>query len=573
MIIPENEHNTLLLVDNLSIAFGKESREVVQHVSFSVEKGSCVGLVGESGSGKSLTSLAIMGLLPKGARLSSGKISLTENNITTSVSELSEKELRQIRGLKIAMIFQEPMTSLNPFLRCGEQVEEAMLLHHIGNKQYRKERVLELFREVLLPTPEEMYRRFPHQLSGGQRQRVMIALALSCNPSLLIADEPTTALDVSVQKEIIDLLHNIQQKRGLSILFISHDLALIQSIAQKVIVLYKGSIVESGSATDIFLSPTHPYTKGLVACRPSGKTRITPLTTVSDFLEDTIPQTHTELKTEREARHQQLYAQQPILEVNNLSVRYRQNSAFALGSAKLFNAVDEVSFNLYPGETLGLVGESGCGKSTLGKAIMRLTDHVSGSVKFKGQELTTMSSGSLLNIRKHIQFIFQDPFSSLNPRLTVGECVVEPMFVHRIGSSSTERWNIARELFNKVGLSENFLGRYPHELSGGQRQRVAIARALATKPEIIICDESVSALDVSVQAMVLNVLNNLKAEFGLTYIFISHDLGVIRYMSDRIAVMQKGQLVEYNEADLLFANPSQAYTKHLLSCMPEYYSK
>jgi len=564
----QSNQDILLCINDLSISFGKERREVVQHISFTITKGSCVGLVGESGSGKSLTSLAIMGLLPNGAHLSSGSISLLDGDVAMQLSTLKEKELRQIRGLKIAMIFQEPMTSLNPFLRCGEQVEEAMSLHHIGDKKYRKERVLELFSEVQLPLPEDIYRRYPHQLSGGQRQRVMIALALSCNPLLLIADEPTTALDVSVQKEIIDLLRHIQKARGLSILFISHDLALIQNIAQKVLVLYKGCVVESGSASDIFNRPNHPYTKGLVACRPSGVKRVMPLATVADFLDDTIPKVHVESQTERQLRHNHLYAQQPILEVNDLSVSYRQNSAFALGKAKMVDAVSHVSFNLYPGETLGLVGESGCGKSTLGKAIMHLTDNVVGSVKYKGLELTTMSSSSLLNLRKHIQFIFQDPFSSLNPRLTVGESVLEPMLVHRIGTNNQDRWNATRELFDKVGLSESFLGRYPHELSGGQRQRVAIARALSTKPEIIICDESVSALDVSVQAMVLNVLNNLKVDFSLTYIFISHDLGVIRYMSDRIAVMQKGQLVEYNEADLLFANPNQEYTKHLLSCMP-----
>lgn len=569
----DNKQDILLSVNDLSISLNKDNRKIVHHISFQIEKGACVGLVGESGSGKSLTSLAIMGLLPKGVAISTGLIQLQDSGVNSLLSNYSEEEFRRVRGLKVAMIFQEPMTSLNPFMQCGEQVEESMLLHHIGDKKLRKERTIALFREVQLPKPEEIYSRYPHQLSGGQRQRVMIALALSCNPLLLIADEPTTALDVSVQKEIIDLLHNIQESRGLSILFISHDLALVQSIAKQVIVLYKGCAVEVGSASNIFNSPQHDYTKGLVACRPSGNKRVSPLATVADFLDNTIPEFHVEQKVERETRHQLLYAQHPILEIKNLNVQYRQNSAFALGSAKMFNAVNDVSLNLYPRETLGLVGESGCGKSTLGKAIMRLTDHVSGSILYKGEELNTLSFSKMKKVRRHIQFIFQDPFSSLNPRMTVGESVVEPMIVHSIGKGMPERWNIARDLFDKVGLSENFLGRYPHELSGGQRQRVAIARALATKPEIIICDESVSALDVSVQAMVLNVLNDLKSEFGLTYIFISHDLSVIRYMSDRIAVMQKGQLVEYNEADLLFAHPQQAYTKHLLSCMPEYYSK
>jgi peptide/nickel transport system ATP-binding protein len=563
MVDPKN--NLILSVNDLSIAFGKKQIPVVRNISFTIEKGACVGLVGESGSGKSLTSLAIMGLLPKGGRISSGNILFGQKK--TDLTTLPQKEFQHLRGKDVAMIFQEPMTSLNPFLRCGEQVKEAMKLHHVGNKQEQKERVIQLFNEVKLPLPEAIYRRYPHQLSGGQRQRVMIALALSCNPQLLIADEPTTALDVSVQKEIIELLRNIQKKRELSILFISHDLALVQSIADQLIVLYRGDVVEKGQAREVFLSPSNSYTKGLVACRPSGKLRQFPLPTVSDFIEGHTPEVHIETAEERLIRHNALYSQKPILEVKGLSVSYNQKSSI-FSSLKLFKAVDSVSFQLFPGETLGLVGESGCGKSTLGKAIMQLTENISGSVTYHGQEMTTLNTSHLRQIRRNIQFIFQDPFSSLNPRLTVGECVVEPMYVHNVYPSGRERWQKAGELFEQVGLSADFLSRYPHELSGGQRQRVAIARALSTCPEIVICDESVSALDVSVQAMVLNVLNNLKTTFGLTYIFISHDLGVIRYMSDRIMVMQKGQLVEFNEADKLFGEPLQSYTKHLLESVP-----
>lgn len=561
----ENLNNTILSVNDLSIAFGKEKAPVVRNISFCIQKGACVGLVGESGSGKSLTSLAIMGLLPKGARIASGNILFGQDKVC--LTSLSQKEYQHFRGKEVAMIFQEPMTSLNPFLRCGKQVEEAMQLHRIGNSKEQKKRVLQLFDEVKLPSPETIYRRYPHQLSGGQRQRVMIALALSCNPQLLIADEPTTALDVSVQKEIIELLRNIQEERELSILFISHDLALVQSIADQLIVLYRGDVVESGNAQEVFNAPTHPYTKGLIACRPSGKLRQFPLPTVSDFTEEHTPETHIETTEERQLRHNTLYSGKPVLEVKDLSVSYNQKSSL-FSAIKLFKAVSNISFQLYPGETLGLVGESGCGKSTLGKAIMQLTENISGSVTYHNQEMTALSPDNLRKLRRNIQFIFQDPFSSLNPRLTVGECVVEPMYVHQIYQSGKERWQKAGELFEQVGLPSGFLNRYPHELSGGQRQRVAIARALATRPEIVICDESVSALDVSVQAMVLNVLNELKTTYGLTYIFISHDLGVIRYMCDRIMVMQKGQLVEFNEADKLFENPQQAYTRHLLKSVP-----
>lgn len=555
-------------IQNLSLGFGENT--ILTNVSFSIPKGKIIGVVGESGSGKSITSLAIMGLLPKTAKISSeSKILFESSKGNLDLLKLTDEEKRSFRGKEIGMIFQEPMTSLNPSLRCGEQVEESIRLHLKLSKENAKKRVIELFEKVLLPNPERIYKAYPHELSGGQRQRVMIAMAICCEPKLLIADEPTTALDVTVQRTILELIKKLQKESDLSCLFISHDLGVIAELCDEVVVMYKGNVVEKGSVEEIFQNPKENYTKGLIACRPRLDVRYKELPTISDYLKDENYQSEVYTKEERNSFHQNLYAQTPILEVKNLSKYFYAKPSVFKKSEISVKAVDDISFKVYPGETLGLVGESGSGKTTLSRSILLLERPSAGEIFYQGKDIVQLSKEEVRKLRKDIQIIFQDPYSSLNPKMNIGEILSSPMKVHQIGRNQKERLEIAENLLEKVGLSANDLKKYPHEFSGGQRQRIGIARALGLQPKFIICDESVSALDVSVQAQVLNLLNDLKEEFGLTYIFISHDLAVVKYMSDQLLVMQHGEQKELGDADEIYANPTTQYTKDLIEAIPK----
>lgn len=556
----------LLQIKNATVSFRKEGNwtPIVKNSQFDLYENEILGIVGESGSGKSVTSLAIMGLLPKIiSKVSEGEIILNGKNIAA----LSEKEWQKLKGNDIAMIFQEPMSSLNPSLKCGFQVAEILMQHtDLSQKEIRQE-VLSLFGKVKLPNPEVIFDKYPHQISGGQKQRVMIAMAIACKPKILIADEPTTALDVTVQKEIIQLLKELQQQTQMSIIFISHDLSLVSDIANRVLVMYKGEIVEQGDAQQIFKNPQHNYTKALIASRPSLEYRVKKLPTIQDFLNNTIDNTII-TDEDRTENHKKLYAQQPLLEVQNVEKEYF-STAGLFGKKMSFKAVNDVSFKIYEGETVGLVGESGCGKSTLGNAILQLDKATAGHILYKGQDITRLSATETRNLRKEIQIIFQDPYSSLNPRIPVGKAIMEPMQVHGLYKNDTERKQKTIEILERVGLGEDYFNRYPHEFSGGQRQRIGIARTIALQPKIIVCDESVSALDISVQAQVLNLLNELKENFGFTYIFISHDLAVVKYMSDQVLVMNKGQIEEIGDADELYAHPQKEYTKKLIAAIPK----
>ena len=566
--------NKIIDVKDLRISFLREKQwfEVVKGVSFWVDRGEILGLVGESGSGKSVSSLSIMGLLPeKYSKVNCGSILFYDKDKKEPVDilGLKEKEHQKYRGKRIAMIFQEPMTALNPVQRCGRQVAEIILLHNNISKKKARERVLELFAEVLLPDCERVFNAYPHELSGGQKQRVMIAMALSCNPDLLIADEPTTALDVTVQKTILELLKSLQEKYGIGILFITHDLGVIKEIADRVIVLYRGEIVEEGKVSDIFYNPQNSYTKGLIASRPPMTGRPKHLLTISDFLSDETPKQDLISQKDRQESHKLMYSQEPLLKVSDLMVEYVVDKNLFGKITKKVVAVNNVSFDLFRGETLGLVGESGCGKTTIGRAILQLIESCSGKIEFEGTMLNEIKGERLRNIRKKVQIIFQDPYSSLNPRLPIGEAILEPMEVHNLYANKKERKTKVLELLDKVGLEKEHYDRYPHEFSGGQRQRIGIARCLALSPEIVICDESVSALDVSVQAQVLNLINDLKRDYGFSTIFISHDLSVVKYMSDRMIVMQSGNIVEYGDADDIYSNPQTSYTKRLISAIPQ----
>lgn len=554
----------VLEVNSVTIDFkiDKGWKSIIKNLSFSIGVNEIVGIVGESGSGKSVTSLALMGLLPEGvSRISEGKIVFDQNDLVANTA----RDWRGIRGKKIAMIFQEPMSSLNPSMRCGIQVAEMLQEHSNGSVAAMKSEVLSLFEKVKLPNPEQLYDKYPHQISGGQKQRVMIAMAIACKPQLLIADEPTTALDVTVQKEIIVLLQELQRETGMSILFITHDLALISEIAQRTIVLYRGEIVEQGPTPQIFKNPTHIYTRALISSRPSLDFRLERLPTISDFLNQT-PLSAVVTEQERKQRLEVLYQQEPLLEIRDLGKEYLNGGNWF--SKSKFKALSAVNLKIYEGETLGLVGESGCGKSTLGNAILQLDRASSGSIFYRGKDVTHLSKSALRALRKEIQIIFQDPYSSLNPRITVGKAIMEPMKVHGLYGSDRERKNKTVEILERVGLDETCFNRYPHEFSGGQRQRIGIARTIALQPKLIVCDESVSALDISVQAQVLNLLNELKENFGFTYLFISHDLAVVKYMSDQVAVMNKGRIVEMNEADALYQHPQTAYTQTLIEAIP-----
>ena len=556
----------ILSVRDLRVTFKSASglNEVLHGISYQLYANEILGIVGESGSGKSVASLAVMGLLPlKSGVTISGEIIFNSDNVI----DYSQKQLETIRGRKIAMIFQEPMSALNPSICCGKQVEEILLQHSCITKKEAKEEVIRLFSAVKIPEAKTTYKKYPHEISGGQQQRVMIAMAIACKPEILIADEPTTALDVTVQKEIIALLKTLQQDYKMSVIFISHDLALVSDIADRIVVMYKGDIVEKGDTKSVFKNPQKEYTKALIGARPTLKGRLKKLPTISDFLSGIIPRALI-AKTAREEKHKNIYSSAPLLEVINLEKTYYSKASF-FGTKTALKAVDNVSFKVYSGETLGLVGESGCGKSTLGKAILQLDKATAGTIKYKGKDIINLSKKALRTLRKEIQIIFQDPYASLNPRLTVGKAIMEPMKVHGLFSSDNERKAKTIEVLEKVGLEAAHFDRYPHEFSGGQRQRVGIARTIAVQPKLIICDESVSALDISVQAQVLNLLNTLKEDYGFTYIFISHDLSVVKFMSDQLMVMNKGKIEEIGEADSIYESPQKEYTKTLIEAIPK----
>ncbi len=603
----------------------------VDDLTFRIEQGRTLGIVGESGSGKSVTSLSIMRLLSSNAHIESGRIAFLGRDLV----KLPEKEMQSIRGRDISMIFQEPMTSLNPVFTVGAQIMEAIILHQHVSKADARAKAIELLREVKVKNPEQRVDAYPHQMSGGQKQRVMIAMALSCNPKLLIADEPTTALDVTVQAQILKILRKLRDTRGMAIIFITHDLGVIAEIADDVLVMFRGEEVEYAPVLEIFSNPKHPYTKGLLACRPRLETKYRRLPTVDDFMQtvpvdasgatgsasapptsqpattaskssnqlaatsfrviekkmDAARLQHLETagrgrllhpKTElaaighpwEEGQHAadtQTVAEgtQPLLAVKNLEVHFPVRKGILARVVDHIHAVDDISFNVYPGQTLGLVGESGCGKTTTGRAILRLIEPTGGQVLYRGVNLALLSGSELRAMRGKMQIIFQDPYGSLNPRMTIESAITEPMVIQRVGANRADRRARAAELLREVGLTPNYLRRYPHEFSGGQRQRVCIARALAANPEFIVCDESVSSLDVSVQAQVLNLLKELQDKRGLTYIFISHDLSVVKFMADMMAVMNNGKIVEFGPSESIYKNPREQYTRRLIDATPK----
>lgn len=577
----------LLEVKNLITEFRTDDGIVkaVNDVSFTLNRGETIGIVGESGSGKSVTSLSIMRLIPDPpGKISGGEILFYERDgKAVDLTKISEDKMRKYRGNEISMIFQEPMTSLNPVFTCGDQVIEAIMLHQKVSKKEAKAITLNMFEKVSLPNPQRILDAYPHQLSGGQKQRVMIAMAMSCNPSILIADEPTTALDVTVQKTILDLMAKLKGEIDSSIIFITHDLGVIAEIADRVLVMYKGKIVEQGSVLDIFSQPQHPYTRSLLACRPPLGKRLSKLPTVVDFMEENeqgeIIEKNTSVaeainaviisEAETNARRERVLSGKPILQVKNLQTWFPTRRNFFGKVLDYVKAVDDVTFDVYEGETLGLVGESGCGKTTLGRTILRLIPAHGGEIVFDGKKLLDLNNYDMKGMRENMQIIFQDPYSSLNPRITIGNAIMEPMTVHGIHSNEKERKEKVIELLTKVNMKPEHFNRYPHEFSGGQRQRICIARALALNPKFIICDESVSALDVSVQAQVLNLLIQLREEFKFTYIFISHDLSVVKFMSDRMVVMNKGKIEEMGISDEIYNNPQREYTQKLIEAIPK----
>ncbi|MFN8310972.1 MAG: ABC transporter ATP-binding protein [Chitinophagales bacterium] len=580
------EKKLLLEVKNLVTEFKTEDGLVkaVNDVSFDLYRGETVGIVGESGSGKSVTSLSIMRLIPNPpGKIVSGQIIYhTKDGKQVDLVKLSEEEMRQYRGNEISMIFQEPMTSLNPVFTCGDQVVEAIQLHQKVTRIEAERLTLQMFEKVKLPNPQRILNAYPHQLSGGQKQRVMIAMAMSCNPNILIADEPTTALDVTVQATILELMNQLRREIESSIIFITHDLGVIAEVADKVIVMYKGKIVEQGAVLDIFKNPKHPYTRSLLACRPPLDIRLRKLPTVVDFMREEngqiieIPTTVREAIQkqvisidETNARRERLLKGKTLLEVKGLKTWFPVEKNFMGKALSYVKAVDDVTFNVQEGETLGLVGESGCGKTTLGRTILRLAPAHEGEVLFEGRNILDLNAGDLKDLRRHMQIIFQDPYSSLNPRMTVGAAIQEPMTVHGVHENEKVRREKVIELLEKVNMRADHYNRYPHEFSGGQRQRICIARALALNPRFIICDESVSALDVSVQAQVLNLLIQLREEFKFTYIFISHDLSVVKFMSDRMVVMNRGKIEEMGPSDEIYNSPKHEYTQRLIAAIPK----
>ncbi len=573
----------LLKIEGLQINFTADgyTSEAVKSNSFTVNKGELVAIVGESGSGKSVTALSILQLLPKQSAVSGKILFFNEDKEPVNLLKLSAKEINSIRGNEIGMIFQEPMTSLNPVFTCGYQVMEAIQLHQKVKKETARQKTILLFEKVKLPDPENLIQRYPHELSGGQKQRVMIAMAMSCNPSLLIADEPTTALDVTVQKTILELIKSLQTENNMGVIFITHDLGVVADIADKIIVMRQGEIVEQGFAKDILQAPKHPYTKALLACRPAGKTKGMRLPVVSDFIKQEEKVQVTSYKPQENVHHPDgLFdsekepqitnnkQQTTVLEIKNLQVHFPVKKNIFGKATQYFKAVDDVSFTVQQGEIVGLVGESGCGKTTLGRSILQLIKPTSGKILLNGKDLTQTNAEVLRKMRKDLQIVFQDPYGSLNPRITIGDAILEPLKVHSVLANNKQRKEKVMELLEKVSLDTSHFNRYPHQFSGGQRQRICIARALALNPSFLIFDESVSALDVSVQAQVLNLLNDLKAEFGFTAIFISHDLSVVHYICNRILVMYKGKIVEEGTADQVYNNPANDYTKKLISAIP-----
>ncbi len=558
----------LLSIKDLSIHFTHDGIQTpsVKNSSFTVDAGQLVAIVGESGSGKSVTALSILQLLPKQAGVT-GRI-LFNSKEQVDLLKITGKQINSIRGNDIAMIFQEPMTSLNPVFTCGYQVIEAIRIHQSISKKTARQKAIELFEKVQLPDPESLIDRYPHELSGGQKQRVMIAMAMSCNPALLIADEPTTALDVTVQKTILELIRSLQQQNNMGVIFITHDLGVVADIADKILVMFKGEIVEQGIAKDILLSPQHPYTKALLACRPAGKPKGKRLPVVSDFIDNKTADSVSSLPTKEPVIIKAVPTQNPLLEVRNLKVHYTSRKKWPGRKVQVFKAVDDVSFNVYQGDVVGLVGESGCGKTTLGRSILQLIKPTAGIILLSGKDMTSISAASLRTMRKDLQIVFQDPYGSLNPRITIGDAIMEPLKVHNVLSNNKQRKEKVMELLEKVSLGTDHFNRYPHQFSGGQRQRICIARALALNPSFLIFDESVSALDVSVQAQVLNLLNDLKKEFGFTAIFISHDLSVVHYLCNRILVMHKGKIVEEGDANQVYFHPQNEYTQKLVGAIP-----
>ncbi len=565
----------LLKINNLSVDFSTTSgtTSAIRNISLEVNRRQTVAIVGESGSGKTVTSLSILQLLPSPAIHKNGEILFSDDGISAvDLLKLNNDELRKVRGNKISMIFQEPMTSLNPVKTCGKQVMEAMRIHQPLSQKEARMKTIELFEQVKLPDPASVIDRYPHEISGGQKQRVMIAMAVSCHPALLIADEPTTALDVTVQKSILQLIKELQVKEQMSVIYITHDLGLVAGIADKVIVMYKGEIVEAGTVKEIFLQPQHPYTRALLSCRPVASSRGKRLPVISDFLSGMQGEVYHDNRHRQDINlvskpvpTQNSEVADPLLKVESLSVYFPVKTNFFGKILKEFKAVDDVSFIVNKGETVGLVGESGCGKTTLGRSLIRLIEPTSGAIFFNGKNIAGIPENQFRKMRKDIQIIFQDPYGSLNPRLTIGQAINEPMKIHSILPNEKQRKEKIVDLLEKVDLRPEYFNRYPHEFSGGQRQRICIARALCLNPDFIICDESVSALDVSVQAQVLNLLNDLKEELGFTCIFISHDLGVVHYISDRIMVMNKGKIEETGTADEIYFHPKKEYTQRLIA--------
>jgi peptide/nickel transport system ATP-binding protein len=609
---PKTNAPPLLDIRHLATQFLTDDGIVkaVDDISLQIQEGKTLGIVGESGSGKSVTSFSIMRLLSGTGRIVQGSIALLGRDLV----RLPEPEMRGIRGKEISMIFQEPMTSLNPVFTVGAQVMEAILLHQKVTKAESRKKTIELFDEVGIPNPAQKVDAYPHQMSGGQKQRVMIAMALSCNPKLLIADEPTTALDVTIQAQILDILRRLRDQRGMSVLFITHDLGVIAEISDDVAVMLQGKIVEYGPVLDVFSNPQHPYTKGLLACRPRLDTHYKLLPTVADFMETTgegetlrviekklTPERIKQLETQGRGRllHPKLAraamghpwdkaphasdttcvpeGQKPLLSVRDLKVYFPIRRGIFLRTVGHVKAVDGIRFDIYRGQTLGLVGESGCGKTTAGRAILRLIEPDAGAVIYDGVDLAQLSNSEMRKMRRKLQIIFQDPYGSMNPRLTIESALLEPMVIQKIGKNRIDRRDRAVALLEEVGMLPEHLRRYPHEFSGGQRQRICIARALAVEPEFLICDESVSALDVSVQAQVLNLLKSLQEKRRLTYIFISHDLSVVKFMADMMAVMQPveigpseraGRIVEFGPSEAIYAHPQQEYTRGLIEATP-----
>jgi len=567
---------SLLSIEQLDIAFQSEGivHSAVENITLHVNRGELVAVVGESGSGKSVTSLSVLQLLPKDTTIyANGKISLSDSNGGfTDLLRAGEAAMQQIRGNRVSMIFQEPMSSLNPVITCGKQVMEAILQHRKMTVAEAKAQTITLFETVKLPDPSAIFDRFPHQISGGQKQRVMIAMAISCKPDLLICDEPTTALDVTVQKTILELIKQLQLTENIGVIFITHDLSVVGQIADRIVVMYKGKMVEQGFAKEVFLQPQHPYTKALLACRPALQPKGTKLPVVSDFMEvkngEVIAKNFEKPVTDQTPISPLRTTGEPILSVRNLNVWYPDKRNFLGKTTSFFKAVTDVSFDVFPGETLGLVGESGCGKTTLGRCLLQLLPATSGSIFYHGKNIIGLGKNELQILRQEMQIIFQDPFGSLNPRITVGDAIAEPLKVHGLLNAKQRKEKVITWL-EKVNLNAGHYNRYPHEFSGGQRQRIVIARALIMNPKFVVCDESVSALDVSVQAQVLNLLNELKKEMGFTAIFISHDLGVVNYISDRIMVMQKGRIEEIGLAEDVYYHPQSAYTKQLIAAIPK----